>query len=282
MRIPESILKLLRVSDKKPEIKICSGGSINAAYRIKTEDDILFLKINELAKHPDLFECEAEGLNLISRFVPAPKVLKVGKESNIQFLVLEWLEEIHMSESADGEAGKILAQLHQQSNNAYGFEKSNYIGNILQDNRYEENYFDFFVTRRIEPLLKKAMEKFGKDIFSIKKTESFFRHLPQLIPVEKPALIHGDLWSGNMMHTQDGVKFFDPSVHYGHRESDIGMSKLFGGFSDLFYEAYQEEFPLQKGWEKRCDYFNLYPLLAHLILFGRSYHESIKKILQPF
>ena len=105
--------------------------------------------------------------------------------------------------------------------------------------------------------------------------------LEKYFPVEKPSLIHGDLWSGNIMGGAGGqAYFYDPAIYYGHREMDLAMTHLFGGFPNEFYEAYNSSYPLQPGFQERIDLYNLYPLLVHVNLFGGSYLEQALGILK--
>ena len=103
-----------------------------------------------------------------------------------------------------------------------------------------------------------------------------------IIPVEKPSLLHGDLWIGNVINSFEVPYLIDPAIYYGHREMDLAMSKLFGGFHDDFYSTYNENYPLIAGWEDRRDIYNLYPLLVHLNLFGRSYYSKILTIVNKY
>jgi fructosamine-3-kinase len=108
----------------------------------------------------------------------------------------------------------------------------------------------------------------------------FAKRFSEIFPIESPALLHGDLWSGNFMFSKNkGVYIFDPACYYGNREMDIAMTTLFGGFKPSFYHAYNQEFPLEKGWEDRIGYCNLYPLLVHANLFGSSYLNDVVRIL---
>ena len=116
-----------------------------------------------------------------------------------------------------------------------------------------------------------------------RKFSALFERLPDIFPAEKPALLHGDLWSGNYITGKNGEAWLiDPAVYYGNREADIAMTRLFGGFNATFYSAYNDEYPLESGWEERLDYFNLYPLLVHINLFGSSYLNQIQNILSKF
>jgi fructosamine-3-kinase len=103
----------------------------------------------------------------------------------------------------------------------------------------------------------------------------------KLLPAEKPTLVHGDLWSGNV-YASDQACLVDPAVYYGHRELDIALSQLFGGFNSVFYQAYNEVYPLQNGWEERAGLYNLYPLLFHLNAFGSSYYGRVMDVVKQF
>jgi fructosamine-3-kinase len=107
--------------------------------------------------------------------------------------------------------------------------------------------------------------------------------MAELFPVEPPSLLHGDLWSGNFMTDVSGHPcMYDPAVYYGHREMDLAMTKLFGGFPEQFYAVYNECFPLEKGWQERMDLCNLYPLMVHVNLFGGNYRKQVEIIVKRF
>ena len=115
------------------------------------------------------------------------------------------------------------------------------------------------------------------------KFNSLFGLLPSIFPQEPPALLHGDLWNGNYMISGDGKPaIIDPAVYYGHREMDLGMTMLFGGFDTRFYNSYNATYPMEQGWELRLDICNLYPLLVHVNLFGGGYINQVKSILDKF
>ena len=121
------------------------------------------------------------------------------------------------------------------------------------------------------------------DIYNTFLLQSFYSSIPCIFPTEKPCAVHGDLWSGNLINSiNEKAVFIDPAVYYGHREVDLAMTLLFGGFSSDFYKAYEENYPLEKGFKNRKDYYNLYPLLIHLNLFGNSYLKSIENIITKF
>ena len=113
--------------------------------------------------------------------------------------------------------------------------------------------------------------------------ETLCRKICQRFPQEAPSLLHGDLWAGNFMITSSGdAAIFDPSVYYGHREMDIGMAKLFGGFDQRFYDGYNSIYPLEKDWLQRLPLTQLYPILVHAVLFGGHYISTAREIMKRF
>jgi fructosamine-3-kinase len=162
-------------------------------------------------------------------------------------------------------------------------EQDNFIGSLIQENKQQPDFINFFISQRLEVQLKIARNQGALNQSDTRYFNSLFNKLNNIVPIEKPALLHGDLWSGNFMVNSSGAPcIFDPAVYYGHREADIAMTQLFGGFSPEFYHAYNETCPLEKDWQKRTDIFNLYPLLVHVNLFGGSYAAQVLRIIRHF
>lgn len=272
---------------KRPVIldKAVSGGSINSCYRLKAGDGYWFIKVNSARAYQDIFLTEAQGLKTLLRTatVAVPTVIGHGAAAGDQFLLLEWIEQgLATAESWQSFGGQ-LANLHKHSARYYGLDFDNYIGSLPQSNCQCSHWTEFFVTHRLEPLLKMALNKGLISSSVLSDFTALFKALPELYPIEKPALLHGDLWSGNVLTSITGqTVLVDPAVYFGHREMDIAMTCLFGGFSPEFYAAYNEEFPLASGWQERLDIWNLYPLLVHLNLFGGAYLSSIKSTLKRY
>lgn len=142
---------------------------------------------------------------------------------------------------------------------------------------------EFYAEQRIMPLIRQAFDQRKCTQADVQLAEQFCKKLSALIPNESPALLHGDLWSGNRMFTANGeAAVYDPAVYFGHREMDIAMTLLFGGFDDYFYTIYNDVYPLQQGWRQRVAICQLYPLLVHLILFGGHYYNSVKTIIRQY
>ena len=175
--------------------------------------------------------------------------------------------------------GYKLAKMHSHSNKYFGLDHNNYIGSLKQENTLYIDGIEFFINCRLLPQIKLLDISLGNQLF--KNFDKLFSKLNEILPNEKPALIHGDLWNGNFLVDNFGAPVLvDPAVYYGYREIDIAMSKLFGGFSNQFYESYNEIFPLEKDWQYRVDIWNLYPLLVHANLFGESYLNQVNSTLK--
>jgi len=261
------------------------GGCINHAHQIETNHGNYFMKWNDATAYPGMFESEAKGLQLL-RSVNAiyiPEVIATGQSGNTSYIILEWIESGKRKKDFWHNFGEHLAKLHRHTSTRFGLDHDNYIGSLSQSNRQHKNWIEFFIHERIEPQLKLASGngQLATSLTSI--LANLENKLAEIIPKEAPALLHGDLWNGNYMIAPDGSAcLIDPAVYYGHREMDLAMTKLFGGFDPGFYEAYNETFTLQKGFESRIDIYNLYPLLVHVNLFGGGYVGQVRRILQRF
>lgn len=290
--IPEevslSIQKFLSDSGQSSEfvsVAGVTGGCINACFRLKTPTDNFFLKYNRSDSNPGMFSAEAKGLDMLRRCssLKIPEVLLQGKSSNYSFLILEWLEEGRGGSSFEKALGIGMADLHRITHRHFGLDHSNYIGSLAQVNTETEDWPSFFFSFRLQPMIERAFEMNLLETRDIRAFERLERALPDIFPEVEPSLVHGDLWSGNKMPTDKGLPaIFDPAVYFGNREMDIAMTKLFGGFGKEFYESYLEAFPMETGWEERFPICNLYPLLIHLILFGKSYYGDIESVLRKF
>ena len=284
-RAAEEISKHSRQNISFRNSRPVSGGCINRCYQLETSSGNYFLKYNDATLYPEMFASEAKGLKLLAAAdaIDVPAVISCGEEGSFSFLILEWIESGRREKNFWADFGMRLAQMHRCTAEKSGLDHDNYIGSLPQSNRESNNWIDFFIHERLEPQLKLARDSGLIASPDEKSFEKLISKLPQLIPVEKPALLHGDLWNGNFLVNPKGkASLIDPAVYYGHREMDLAMTKLFGGFDSEFYSAYNEVFPLEKGFESRTDIHNLYPLLVHVNLFGGGYVEQVKEILNRF
>ena len=266
------------------EIKPIGGGCINQTYKIITADRHFFCKVNSASKFPHLFEKERNGLALIEKqnIIKVPKLIAYDILDDLQILILEWIEEKSKNDQFWKIFGEQLAYLHQISNEQFGLDEDNFMGSMPQSNKQHKNWISFFKEQRLQPLVKTCMDN---NLFSSKhqgQFEMFYQRLPQIFSDEKPALVHGDLWSGNYMSRSSHPVLIDPAVYFGHPAVDLAMTNLFGGFDKKFYEAYHYHNALPVNYEEQWRASNLYPLLIHLILFGKTYLPKIQQTLDDF
>ncbi len=267
-----------------------SGGDINRAFLLETEaGDRFFLKENS-AKNIDFFRKEAEGLEAIGHTgaIPVPAVMACGRDETDSFLLMEYIPEGRKNRDYYEDFGHKLAAMHAAGcaaytgNGRFGFISDNYIGSGFQGNTPEESWIAFLLKRRLEPQITRA-----EHFFNAEERKALDRIMEKtkeiLMEPESPALLHGDLWSGNHMCGPDGrVRLIDPAVYVGHPEADIAMTELFGGFPKAFYDAYFEAAGKGPGYEDRRDLYNLYHLLNHLNLFGGAYFGAVMRVVYRY
>ncbi|WP_299556178.1 fructosamine kinase family protein [Seonamhaeicola sp.] len=266
------------------EVSPVSGGDISQAYRISTTNKAYFLKLNS-ANKLNMFQTEAYGLELIAKTntIKTPKVLAFDSFENSAFLLMEFVESKSASTKNFEILGAQLAALHQCTSENFGLDKDNYIGSLPQSNTTHDNWTDFYIEERLLPQLNLAKTKGLLNSKEVPSTSIMKAVLQPLFQNVKPSLLHGDLWGGNYLISSDGIPYLiDPAVYYGHREVDIAMTKLFGGFSNHFYDAYFDILPPDTNTNQRIEIYQLYYLLVHLNLFGRSYYGSVNNIIQKF
>jgi len=171
--------------------------------------------------------------------------------------------------------------LHKNHSEYFGWSENNYIGSLRQNNTPHKDFISFFIKERLQKQIDLAKSKGLLDKEDIGAFDKLFNYLPEIIPEAQPSLVHGDLWSGNFIVNDSGVPYLiDPSIQYNFRETDIAFTYLFGGFDQQFYDSYHVDFPLAPGFQDRVKIYNLYPLLVHLNLFGKSYLGSIQSVLK--
>ena len=266
-------------------IEKAGGGDINEAALFNSTEGQFFVKWNDVRRFPGMFEKEALGLELLRQAeeIQVPKPIYHDEIKGKGFLMMEAVITGEPTSNFWFTFGNRLAELHKHSSESFGLQHDNYIGSLHQSNTTSFSWTEFFVTQRLEPQLQMARDSGKADSGLSKKFNALFPKIESLFPEEKPALLHGDLWSGNFMVDSRGeAVLIDPAVYYGHREMDIAMTKLFGGFDEEFYSAYHSNRPLESGWQERMELCNLYPLMVHVNLFGGSYLSQVEGILKRF
>ena len=288
----ENLLRLLDSIYGNPVqikgITIIEGGCINETQVIDLSNgERVFLKYNP-SPPKDYFAAEADGLRLIekSKYGPSvPRFLGIAPGANPKFLILEYIESSAPKNGFARRFGQSLAAMHTETQEQYGLNYDNFIGKTAQKNNLESDGLVFFLEHRIRFQQEFARKTRGLPISIDKRLDLFCEKLETLLDLkdEKPALLHGDLWSGNYFASHDQVPYiFDPAVYFGLREADLAMTEMFGRLPEEFYSAYHEVFPTQPGYTKRKDIYNLYHLLNHYNLFGGSYLEQADQTVRCF
>lgn len=269
-----------------------SGGSISSTARIRSvSGDSYFLKWSGVDLPGALLAAEAEGLRELAAAgaVRVPEVLGLSGDTSARgsgrpWLLLEWLEPGAPSSDAWQRLGREIAALHRSRSARFGAAGDNFIGSLPQDNRPTADWPEFWRDRRLEPQLVRAEQHglLGDD--DRRRFDELYDGLDDLLgPAadEGASLLHGDLWNGNVLVLDDGIPaVVDPSVYSGHREVDLAMAELFGGFEQGFHHAYRESWPLAPGYAPvRRAVYQLYYLLVHVNLFGGAYVSRTRHTL---
>lgn len=281
----EAVRAILRKELEIENLRSVGGGSINRAYALKTSAGDFFLKANNEPMANAMFEAEIDGLASLreaSSFV-IPEVYGALEHKNTAYLLMDLIDSAAMQPGYWQELGNNLADLHRVVNDEFGYHRANFIGSLPQTNHAALNWGEFFIHQRMMPMIRRARDRGLVDLSFVSKFEKAMPAVVSEMPVEPASLVHGDLWSGNLIVDANGQPtIIDPAVYFGHREMDLAFSQMFGGFSQEFYDSYNEAYPLESGFSRRVDLYNLYPYLVHLNLFGRSYFGHIEQTIKKF
>ncbi len=265
-----------------------SGGCIADSQKLEMNSGKLFFLKLALRGKPRMFESEAQGLEELRKAaaVSVPEV--IAKDTD--FLLLEWIEEGKVNtDSSMEKLGFQFAELHRFRGKKFGYLQNNILGDSPQINipssTGSENWVTFYAENRLNFQAELA-EKNGYATPEMRfLLDLLIMKIPDLLSgtEEKPSLLHGDLWCGNYLVDVSGKSWLiDPAVYYGHREADLAMTSLFGGFSETFYSAYKSAFPLSPDYAVREPLYQLYHLLNHLNLFGTGYYQQVLSILKRY
>ena len=289
-----ALVDLFGTSVKIAQTDRLSGGDINKAYGLTlTTGQHIFMKANA-KDNADFFTAEAAGLQAIANThaIGTPRILCCGTDDGedvgYSFLLLEYIQSAGRRKDYWEVLAQELAAMHtvpapvEGALHQYGFSQNNFIGARPQNNTWSDSWITFFRDQRLAPQFRDADSYFSNgDRTKITKLLDNLERF--LVEPEYPSLLHGDLWSGNVMCGPDGkAMLIDPACYIGHREADLAMTQLFGGFPPSFYEEYKKAAPLQPGYEERRDLYNLYQLLNHLNLFGPTYLNPVLSIVDEY
>lgn len=280
------ILENISKEIQKPinQVSPISGGDINDVYLLESGQEKWVIKVNSRQNFPNMFEAEKAGLEELAECssIKVARPILTGESEEQSYLLLKYISSGPKTALFWQNFGQQLAQLHQTSKPQFGLDHDNYIGSLKQYNKKHDSWSDFYIHQRLEPQLEVAINS-GYLKGSLRTFERLYDKMDNLFPQEPSALLHGDLWSGNFLCGENETPWLiDPAVYYGHREMDIGMMHLFGGFDQSLFDVYNNITPLESGWQERIPLTQLYPLLVHVNLFGEGYVGSVKSILNRF
>lgn len=258
------------------------GGDTSNAFRIELDGKgLVFAKT-----HPDppaeFFSTEAQGLAWIrnARAVSVPRTVGWA-DDDVPFLALQWIDEGSPGPETDAEFGRSLAHLHRAGAQSFGREDKKTTGSLALPNQPCDTWSEFHVTQRLLPLIDRAAEADALSRKVLRDIERVADRIDILAGDREPAArLHGDLWAGNRIVDTEGNNWLiDPAAHGGHREFDLAMMRLFGGFGESCFAAYDEVFPLMDGWTKRLPLLQLPPLVVHAVKFGGHYVGRVEQAL---
>lgn len=244
------------------------GGDINEVYKIEAKNGSFVLKTNR-KNYPRMFPEEAAGLKALGGAgLPVPEVIAVQEDA----ILLKYIEQGRPNMQ---QAGEYLGRLHSIHQNNFGFESDNYIGSLPQPNTIESRWSDFIIKHRLQFQIDLYFKNRHADAASKKVWQKLFQKIPDLMSHNpSAALLHGDLWSGNLYHGKDGPVFIDPAVYRGDPLIELAFTELFGSFGASFYDAYRAQHPIDPVYKDLKPFYQIYPLLVHANLFGGGYYSS--------
>jgi len=274
-----AIAEATKVDFSIEQTRAQGGGCINEATIVSGAETSYFVKFNSATALP-MFEAEQQALTELAAAdaIRVPEPLAHGVAADRSYLILEALP-FGSPQTGSWEAmGRQLARLHRTTADRFGWHRDNVIGSTPQPNAWTEDWPEFFRDQRLGYQFQLA----GKNGFTFTHSDQLLEQVEGLLEGHRPApsLLHGDLWSGNASFLDDGTPvIFDPASYYGDREADLAFSEFFGGFPESFYQAYEKECPLNPGYERRKELYNLYHVLNHANLFGGGYAGQAERII---
>ncbi|MEM7477110.1 MAG: fructosamine kinase family protein [Planctomycetota bacterium] len=266
------------------------GGCIAQAMRLELSNgESCFAKFLDSSSGQNVFEIEAEGLRALAdtKALRVPRVLgHTQLASGQRALLLEWIGQKSVGQLDFGKFGSQLAQMHlKDAEPSYGWHQDNFLGSNPQSNTISTNWLDFFAQQRLGFQLSLARQHALGTSELYRCVDRLCERLDRILGKETPhaSLLHGDLWSGNFLADSKGnAVLIDPAVYRGHREAELAMPLIFGGFPQQFFDSYNESWPLDAGWRERVEIYKLYHYLNHLNLFGSTYLSNCLTIARRF
>lgn len=263
-------------------VRSLGGGCIAEVAALELPDGQRLVAKRGAAGQPGL-ALEAWMLVTLRRQgLPVPEVIHAGDD----LLIMTRLDDGgSLDAAAEARAAEAVAALHGKTAQAFGLERDTVIGSLPQPNPWSERWLPFFAEQRLLYMARLAYDRGRLPKEDLAQVEALVGRLDRyLAEPPQPALLHGDLWGGNVLVGGDGgVGFIDPAIYYGHPEIELAFTTLFGTFGETFFHRYAELAPLEPDFfEARRDLYNLYPLLVHVALFGGGYLSSVRRVLKRF
>ena len=297
--LPEAVADAVRrAAGLVVAVRPVGGGDVSRAARVETATGPVFVKWGR-GPAGQTYAAEAEGLAALAEaagpdvVVPAPLVHVAPRGGAPGVLVLPWIQRGAPTAGDWGRLGRALADLHRAPapGEGYGWATDNWIGSKPQRNGWAPSWPAFFGERRLRAQAETVRERGAWDPGWDRMLDRLVARLPEVLPAAPPrSLLHGDLWAGNAVPTGDGrsaapssatFALIDPAVSVGHREADLAMTELFGGFAPPFYAGYREAWPLEPGYPDRREVYNLFHLTNHLT-HGPGYRAPVERTLRRF
>jgi len=275
-------------------LRPASGGDVNDAFTVRLGDGRTAFVKTRAGAPAGMYRAEAAGLDWLREpgALKTPEVLGFRDPEDDddpgdplpRCLVLGWVETGARAPDHDERLGRGLAAIHRAGAERFGLPGASFIGPFPQDNAPEDDWATFYGERRLLPMARRAVDDGRAPASMLDAVEALIPRLPDLVgPPEPPARLHGDLWAGNRLADGEGAPvLIDPAVYGGHREMDLAMMRLFGGFGPRVFAAYEEAAPLPPGADERVGLCQLYPLLVHAALFGGGYAGSAERTARGY
>ncbi|MCF8261691.1 MAG: fructosamine kinase family protein [Melioribacteraceae bacterium] len=276
--------KLQQILNEKISVRSIGGGSIAETKLIETVSGKKYLIKQYSGTESSIIGNEVNGLKELAKadVIRIPGIIYYDSE----FLIIEYLTAAKQNPNFFEDFGAKFARLHKYRNDKFGFFENNFIGATPQKNLPpSDNWADFYYQNRLLYQFRLAEKNGYVDSKFSGLFDKLASKLDKILAIddEEPSLLHGDLWSGNFIIDDLGeAALIDPAVYYGNREADLAMTKLFGGFPPAFYRAYDNEYPLQSGWEYRENIYKLYHVFNHLNLFGTGYLSQSLSLMKSY
>lgn len=265
------------------DIRASRGGDVNDAYKIYSADKLYYMLVQKNCDD-SFYDGEIAGLKLFEEIgINAPRVIDHGFVDGDTYLLLSFLEEA--SKGSQSELAEVVAKMHQKKspNGKFGFDYPYRGSQTTFSNDWKDTWAEVFLEERMNVLAKQLMDMDLWTDYDYEKFEKVYLIMDNELKNQKSqaCLLHGDLWGGNYMFLSEGSPaLFDPSPFYGDREFDIGITTVFGGFTDEFYQRYNEIYPLEDGYRLRLEFYRLYLYMVHLVKFGEMYESSVNATME--